>query len=395
MSVHVTEEHLRLAERLVDGARRNGGLAPVDVERFWADHEAAAADPWADDCPQVPLGVMMSDECVFEELGVPEDYYRLAHDEEYRVHHARLYNDVSERIVGRRLLNETPRDPAKRYPPVKQLHDVFEAANEWHAGSYWLRQSARGEAELAALLDRVERRLEDLREFVLPEGWAEAKQRLAAEGVPPPTFRGMRGPVTFAMSVFGPEELIFLILDNPALAGRFGDVLTRAILEYARVLDDEAGIAPADRPGWGFCDDNCCLLNAEMYEFFACPILEKVFATYCPHAGDRRYQHSDSDMAHLLPLLGRLGLNGTNFGPTVMVDRIRRHLPNAVIHGQIAPFTFSRNEEVNLVAECLRDFEMARDAKGLVLATAGSVNNGSRLTGLRLIMAAIKEHGRY
>ena len=47
------------------------------------------------------------------------------------------------------------------------------------------------------------------------------------------------------------------------------------------------------------------------------------------------------------------------------------------------------------MAECLRDFEMAREHRGLVLATAGSINNGTRLTGMRLIMAAIQRYGRY
>ena len=79
-----------------------------------------------------------------------------------------------------------------------------------------------------------------------------------------------------------------------------------------------------------------------------------------------------------------------------MVAReICEHLPRAVIYGQLAPFTFSRNEEVNIVAEFLRDFEMARPSRGLKFETAGAVNNGSRLTGLRLIMAAIQRYGRY
>ena len=48
-----------------------------------------------------------------------------------------------------------------------------------------------------------------------------------------------------------------------------------------------------------------------------------------------------------------------------------------------------------MVAEFLRDFEQARAQRGLLFATAGSINNGSRLTGMRLIMAAIQEFGRY
>ncbi|HOF87859.1 MAG TPA: hypothetical protein PLZ36_07100 [Armatimonadota bacterium] len=100
-------------------------------------------------------------------------------------------------------------------------------------------------------------------------------------------------------------------------------------------------------------------------------------------------------MGHLLPLLGRLGLTSTNFGPTVMADEIRAHLPNAVIYGELAPFTFSRNEEAGIVAEFLRDFALTRAARGLIFSTAGSINNGSRLTGMRLIMAAIQRYGRY
>ncbi|HHT26833.1 MAG TPA: hypothetical protein GXZ82_06260 [Firmicutes bacterium] len=100
-------------------------------------------------------------------------------------------------------------------------------------------------------------------------------------------------------------------------------------------------------------------------------------------------------MGHLLPLLGELGLTVVNFGPTLTVSEIREHLPNAVIHGQLAPFTFSRNEEEKIVAEFIRDYKMAREKRGLVFATAGSINNGSRLTGMRLIMSAIQHFGRY
>lgn len=100
-------------------------------------------------------------------------------------------------------------------------------------------------------------------------------------------------------------------------------------------------------------------------------------------------------MAHLLPLLARVRLRAVNFGPTVTVRQIRQHMPRVVIHGQLAPFTLSRNDETGIVREFLRDFEQARDSRGLWFTTAGSVNNGSRLTGMRLIMAAIQRYGRF
>lgn len=397
MSVHLEPHHLALAEDLVAEAQANGGLAPVDLDAFWADDDKATADPFSPDCAQPKLGLGgMSRECLFAELGLEEDWYRLYHDNDWECELSLRYNDISERIVGRRLLCETPRDPARNWPETKKLHDIFEAQNVWHSESYWILQSAHGPQELKGLLDRVEQRLENLRDFVLPENWEDEKARLTGLGEKVPLYRGQRGPVTFATSIFGAEDLIFLIHDDRPLAARFRDLILRSILGLARVLDEEAGYTPDTAPrGFGWADDNCALLNEDMYAFFGYPILEGVFAQYSPGPEDPRAQHSDSDMAHLLPILSGLNFDSLNLGPTVRADTIRKYHPRAVIHGQLAPFTFSRNEEVNIVAEFLRDFEMTRETRGLSFTTAGSINNGSRLTGMRLIMAAIQRHGRY
>ena len=393
----LSSDDKRKVDSLLAETRRHGGLAPVDIQRFWADQEIARADPFGREIPQVPLGAVCNWECVFAELGIEEDHVRCRDDPAWAAAASRRYNDLSEKIVGRRLLSETPPDPTRQWPATKQLHDVFEAQNIWEggkAGSWWLQQSARTLDELRALLDRVDER--DIRRFILPDNWDDEKARLRALGVPPPLYRGQRGPCTFACSIFGAESTLLLCLDEPALAERFSRTILRVMLEIARVLDEEAGYTPQTAPrGFGFADDNCCLFSPPMYERFGLPILQGVFESYSPAPTDGRYQHSDSAMPHLLPLLGRLDLTGANFGPTVTVADIRRHLPHAVIDGQLAPFTFSRNDERNMVAEFLRDFAQTREARGLVFATAGSINNGSRLTGMRLLMAAIQRYGRY
>ena len=394
----VTAEQQRQIDWLLAETRKHDGLAPVDLERFWADQAMAMADPFGAHIPQVPLGVLMSGECVYDELGIPEDYWRYEHDADWRMELNTAYNDRSARIVGRRLLSEERGDPARAWPATKGLADLFEAESIWVPGtwSWWLQESAHDEHELTALLDRVDARLEWLRDFLLPANWAEEKARLTALGVPPPRFRGLRGPVTFATSIYGVENLLFLLLDNPDLAARLRETILGAILGIARVLDEEAGDTPDTAPhGFWFCDDNCYLLNPEMYAFFGYPILQACFARYSPHPGDSRYQHSDSAMTHLLPLLGTLEMTGVNFGPTVPADAIRAHLPHAVICGQLAPFTFSRNDEPQILAEFFRDYNRTYASRGLVFSTAGSLNNGSRLTGMRLLMAAIQHFGRY
>ncbi len=390
-----SKDHVAKAESLVAEAHRNGGLAPLDVELFWKDQDEAVKAPFSKGIRQMPLNIFYSQEVVFDELGIPEDFWRQQNDEEWRLSLNKAFNDKAEKIIGRRVLGEKPGPPPEdRYPAAKGLHDVFEAKNVWHEGSWWLQQSAGNEDELKALLDRVEKR--DIRKFILPDGWDEAKARLLPRGIKPPPYRGQRGPCTFATSIYGAENMLFLVLDNPDLAARFRDCIMRVMLEIARVLDEEAGCTPGTEPrGFGFADDNCCLFNPEMYELFAFPILKGIFEKFSPDPGDCRFQHSDSSMAHLLPFFTRLNMTGVNFGPTLTVSEIRSHCPNAVIYGQLAPFTFSRNEEVNMVCELLRDFEQAKEKRGIVFSTAGSINNGSRLTGMRLIMAAAQRWCRY
>jgi len=399
MSFHLSAEHIAVAEKFVRKVRSAGGLAPLDIERFWADDAAAHKDPFGPGIPQVPFGAQCWDECIFDELGIPEDRRRFESDPQWVRQAAKAYNDKAERIVGRRLLSERPpatdADPAG-IAPIKGLHDIFEMPNVWTSGSqsYWLMESATSEDELKALLDRVDER--DIRSFILPENWNEVKARLRPAGNFPPAYRAQRGPVTFSTSMYGANRLVLLIHDNPDLAARLRDTIIRVMIELAEVLDAEAGrTGPAEPRGWYWLDDNCCLLNPEMYEFYGYPIVQALFDRFAPGPADRRGQHSDSDMAHLLGILARCNLHDCNFGPTLTVEQIREHMPDTAIYGQLAPFTYSRNEEVNMVAELLRDFEMARESRGLVFATAGSVNNGSRLTGMRLLMSAIQEFCRY
>jgi len=283
-------------------------------------------------------------------------------------------------------------------PRVRTLADIFEARSEWREQTWssWLHPSAGSESELSALLDRVERRLERLGEYLFPDDWAEQRARAEASGRKLAAYRHQRGPVTFAMSVYGAENLVYLILDRPDLAARFRDLILRAILERARIIDGERGGAEPDtRGGWSWADDNCALLSPEMYRFFGAPILAAVFRRYAPRPGDRRYQHSDSAMGHLLPIMGDLGLTEVNFGPTLSIGEIRAALPRAVIHGQLAPLVFCRNDAEGIVAQTLRDFEQSREHRGVVFATAGSVNPGTRLSSLRLVMATIQECCRY
>ena len=217
-------------------------------------------------------------------------------------------------------------------------------------------------------------------------------------GLKPGLFTSVRGPVTLASSIYGVENLIFLYYDEPELFERFSKTIEKVIMEYITIFREEAGYTEENAPhGFSFADDDCCLLTPEMYEIFGYPILKSVFERCSPNEDDERYQHSDSSMGHLLPILGKLNLTGCNFGPTLTVSEIRKHMPHTRIDGQLAPFTFMRNNTEEIIAEVKRDCEMAKvdDIRGLNLSTAGSINNGSSLLSMRTVMHAIQTYGRY
>ena len=367
----------------------------LDIAQFWKDDEKAHLDNcFSLEAPQVALGIRMSNECVYAELGEeghpwdPVDPIRQA-DLNKR------YNDKAEKIVGKRLLQET--FDTVEFPYVKRIGEVFASRYSYVNHTEWLHRCVETPEELEALLDRVDKM--DIRSFMLPEGWEQQKKRIFEEtGKLPHPMRHIRGPVTLACSLMGEENLIFLILDEPDLAKRFSDTIRRVIIEMGDVMDAEAGVKPEGRGkyGFSFADDNCCLLNPEMYEFFGYPILRDVFAHFAPGEKDRRYQHSDSAMGHLLPILGRLDLNGVNFGPTVLVPEIRKYLPHARIDGCLSPLTFMRNDEDEIVAQVKRDCEAAKvNGRGVNIGTAGSINNGSLLSSMRLVMATIQNYGRF
>ncbi|HHV96675.1 MAG TPA: hypothetical protein GXX37_09430 [Clostridiaceae bacterium] len=367
----------------------------VDIEQFWKDDEEAHKDNcFNPNAPQVALGIRMSGECVFAELGEEGNPWGYI-PRERRIELNKRYNDKAEKIVGRRLLPETFPLPDETFPPIRRIGEVFEGKYIHNNVSEWLVGSCSTPKELEALLDRVEKI--DLRSFILPPNWESEKKRIFEKyGKKPKLFRHVRGPVTLATSIYGVENLIYLIIDEPDLALRFSQVISDVIAGIAEIMDEEAGYEPGKAPGgFSFADDNCYLLTAEMYEFFAYPILKRIFDRWCPNPEDKRYQHSDSDMGHLLPVLAKLNLTGCNFGPNVLVDEIRKYMPRTRIDGCLAPFTFMSNDEEAIIAEVKRDCEMAKESRGLNLCTAGSINNGSLLTSMRAVMYAIQTYGRY
>lgn len=375
-------------------------MLPVDLEQFWKDDEIAHKDNcFYDGAPQAALGIKMGPQCVFKELGEEGDHWdhtsipRLRRIELYK-----RYNDKAEKIVGKRLLNENLPHEDEVFPKIKKIGEVFGGIYEKRYGAgEWLHSPIKTPEELEKMLDKVDKM--DLREFMLPPEWEREKKRIYEKyGKRPDLLRRVRGPVTLAMSIYGVENLIYLYYDANELYERFSRTILRVILEMSRIMDQEAGYGDGEVPaGFSFADDNCSLLNCEMYEQFGFYILKKVFEYYSPGENDTRYLHADSEMGHLLPVLARLNLTACNFGPTILVDEIRKYMPRTRIDGCLNPLTFMSNDQEAIIAQVKRDCDMARQTgiKGLNIDTAGCVNEGSSLASMRAVMYAIQTYGRY
>lgn len=372
-------------------------MLDLDIDQFWKDEEVAHKENcFSKEAPQVALGIRMSDECVFAELG--EEGKPWGHTERSRrIELNKRYNEKAEKIVGRKLLREVFSDPDEAFPGIKNIGEVFGGQYVYDGNTTWLKGNCKTPKELEILLDNIDRM--DLRSFILPQNWESEKKRIfETYGKKPSLFGGIRGPVTLATSIYGIENLIYLLYDEPDLAKRFNDTICKVVLQYINIFIIESGYTKDNFPhGFSFADDDCNLLTPEFYEVFGYPVLKEVFAFTSPNEGDARYQHSDSAMGHLLPLLSTLNLTGCNFGPTLTVSQIRKYMPKTRIDGQIAPFTFMNNNEEKIINEVKRDCMMAKenDMRGLNLTTAGSINNGSLLTSMRAVMYAIQNYGRY
>ncbi len=367
-------------------------MIDLDVAQFWKDDEIAHRDNCFHNGPQVALGIRMSDECVYDELGEPGHPWE-PEQRARRIELNKRYNDKAEKIVGLRLLQESFPPEDASFPEIRRIGEAFGGRYLYHNHTEWLEGDAPDEKALEKILNRVETM--DFRAFMLPVNWESEKKRIfETYGLMPSPVRFIRGPVTLAASIYGVEPLMYLLVDEPELCERFSRAIAHAALSMAKVMDEEAGVTAQSLPGYGFNDDNCCLLSPEMYEAFGYPVLKTLFDYYSPNPGDRRYQHSDSAMGHLLPILGRLDLNGVNFGPTVLTPDIRRHLPHARIDGCISPMTFMRNETAKLIEETKRDCADGLLYGGVNISTAGSINNGSLLESMRVVMGVIQQYGR-
>lgn len=346
----------------------------LDLGRFWRENEEAKAKPFRTDKPRPAIEISVDDHWLLDELSVSSTirYYR---DPEYRAECNREANRRCREALGIAPFAET--FPAHE---PKRIEQVLGA--EWEiveGGTPWLMPTLDTTEKIAAKLDDLEDAPDDtLRErFEIGPAMAQTGQT---------TSGWSRGPATVATSVLGTEEAVMLCVDEPDLMERFFCVLADLLVRMHRLRASTEG---KEVRGVGILDDNCALFSPGLYRRFCFPVWQTLARELAPDPGDMRYQHSDSGMEHLLPILAELELTGANFGPTLLASTIRAAMPRTVIHGQLAPFTLRDGSIDQVRAETLRDWEAVGADGGWVATTAGSIPAGTKLESIRAWMEIV------
>ncbi len=355
----------------------------LDVESFW--HEDGLCNGFTSAKPRCGLGFSPDDHWLFEFLEVPSTV-RYYHDKVYRDSLHREANAITGQHVGKAFFEE---DTWEHVP--KRIENLFGSEFRYEEnGTPWLQPATNDPEEFARILDRAE--AVSMEGWALPEPFLNEWGNRKAAGKPLPRLgTGSRGPATIMTSVLNAEDVFFWMEDHPALMKRFSAILAAKMIELNRVLRQFSG---NDDTGWWITDDNCALFNRELYREYCYPVLEAVLETFAPGSA-ARYQHSDSNMEHLLDYQYALGIRSVNYGPEIDVRNIRLKMPGAMINGHMPPFLLRNASPGEIERRVISDFEKAGEGGGLTVTTAGSLAAGTGVGRMRWLMHCVQKHCRY
>jgi uroporphyrinogen decarboxylase len=361
----------------------------IDVRAFWQENERCMA-PFTTDKPRMPLTFWLDDHFVLQEMALPSTV-RYFTDLEYRLEINRACNERLEAALG------------KHFYPEKTIHRYkgdFEVAmgagREITEGNTpWIVPiEVDGINDVKRWIDWASRM--DVRKAAIPDDWYEEKARFEAASGAELHLAGFgnTGPATLACNILGTTNVCLFIMDAPEVMRSFFEVLCDRYIEYYELVSTEnLGYVP--REGFGINDDNCFLFSPRKYEALCAPFVRRLFSAFAPAPHHWRRQHSDSAMGHLMGILHDLGVNEVNLGPSIHPREIREAMPNAVIHGQMPPFTLRNGSAQEIIELVKRDIDCLGGDGGLVECPAGAVPIGTPLENIRTYMWAVQEYGRY
>lgn len=354
------------------------------LDRFWAEN-ALCQKRFSTDKPRVPVSIGLNEDWVKHEAGVTD--------------HRRFHTDFAYQQAMRAKAGEVAlRELGVHLGPAVNLGSVTntaiyggEVVYPENAGP-WLLESIEDPTRDVPRLIREMSRVDVLKRGVVPI-MLEWRQRILEEyGVELHFGTGCHGLATLGSIICGTTNFIYWLYDYPDKMDALMQLFYEVNLEYMVRLREATG---APMRGMGMGNDNVAFLTPDLYRKY-CLDRERAWYDYFSEPGvENRSFHSDSDNTHMLCVLSELELSDVNLGPNVDVAVIRRHLPNAVIHGQMPPFLLREGTPAAVMARARADIEKVAGDGGMVLDSAGSINDGTPHENIRAMMRAAELFGRY
>ena len=354
------------------------------LERFW-DENSKCWEPFSTDKPRVPVSVGLNEDWVKFEAGVT-DHRRFHTDFEYQQAMRARAAEVAKRELGVTL------GPAINLGSVTNT-SIYggEVVYPDNAGPWLLESIEDPVHDVPALIRRLGR--QDILKAGVNPIVLEWRQRILEEyGVDIKLGTGCHGLATLGSIICGTTNFIYWLYDYPDQMDALMQLFYETNLEYMVRLREVTG---ASMEGMGMGNDSVAFLTPTLYRKF-CLERERAWYDHFSSPGDgRRNFHSDSENSHMLDVLAELDLSHVNLGPTVDPQLIRAKMPKAVIQGQVPPFLLREGTLEQVLARCREDINKVAGEGGLVLDSAGSINDGTPHENVRAMMLAAELYGRY
>ena len=199
------------------------------------------------------------------------------------------------------------------------------------------------------------------------------------------------GLATLGSIVCGTTNFIYWLYDYPDQMDALMQLFYEVNLEYMIRLREATGA----HAGYGHGQRQRGLPHPDLYRKY-CLERERAWYDYFSEPGvENRSFHSDSDNAHMLEVLNELELSSVNLGPNVDPLLSREKMPKSIIDGQVPPFLLREGTPEQVMARARQDIEKVAGDGRLLLASAGSINDGTPHENVRAMMRAAEVYGRY
>lgn len=351
---------------------------------FWQENEWCLKN--FDKKTRIPVTLNFDDHFLQELVG-PFSTIEYYNNHQYKIDIHKKANEILYENLGKRFYSEeTDIEPY----PVR--FEILMGANYkiTEGSTPWFESEVENIDDVKRLIERYHKF--DLKNEIFKDNLLQRKEEYEKRTNKKVSWGHFtRGPATLATSIIGTTNLCIFMMEEEDVIEEFYVIMGEKLVEYLKLIREASGNFSNSI---ALLDDDCFLFSPRLYDKFCAPVLEKLFHTFASNKDDRRFQHSDSDMAHLMPILYRLGVNAVNFGPNIHPLEIRRTMPNARIHGQIPPFVLRNGTREEIIDIVKRDMEVALIDGNFIATTAGSVAAGTPMENIKTYIKAVYEFGK-